>query len=766
MVAMIAPRPSPEIEMYWDVIVWRVMGVVLVASADVWLAMRWFQDKNIPHRHGGGLFRNRWRVGLGRSSEGAFSDRMLAPSRMAILGRLLWQQGRQSLSLLLAVSAVLILMASFPAGQLFVESWGLPGSYEIFGTPLLMLSLVGISLLGLCVFAADQRRRSYRFLADRGVPPGSIWLSRLLVVLIPFVLLLAVFLLSIRGVAPRRWSFESNEIIYYYSIALKFVFGAAVLGLTAGQLCSMFFRSSILAGLFGVLLNILLVGWWGLMMFWQVPWIWSALPLPLAFLLATRLRTANWLLERNTLRAWLLPALILLLPTVALVTAVPLYRIHQIPDVWPGFDFKKFEGPLTQQERATLDLYRNGILQLNFIEHPSSKTGTPEFEKAAASLRQEGVAMIVKASSQELIHPILGESPLDQAAYLLLINAKRTQEAGDLDSALKQYLAVIRICDQMRRCDIKGCYSADDYEMQTYSSLARWAARPGQTPTRILDAEHEVRRSMFQDTSRGPVELEYGIMRRILNGDLAALSATHVSEKRPLSTLTLLWMRLPWERARALRLLNFQTYCELHDPSAAMPVQSTLAPLRNAELLYTLWEQTGLPWVIRDLELWWCDWRYPSTSPDRAKALETKRRATYILLALEAWKLEHGSLPKKLDALVGPYFDRLPEDPFSGEPFRYFPDGLPVSLRWSQLSGGWTTEEYRGELPANTPFLWSIGERVSLTHSTAHSIEQQRNVLDEYQIWLPWPHQQGPHSTRFPNSESDLWSSGWPFVIP
>jgi hypothetical protein len=262
------------------------------------------------------------------------------------------------------------------------------------------------------------------------------------------------------------------------------------------------------------------------------------------------------------------------------------------------------------------------------------------------------------------------------------------------------------------------------------------------------------------------VELEYGIMRRILNGDLAALSATHVSEKRPLSTLTLLWMRLPWERARALRLLNFQTYCELHDPSAAMPVQSTLAPLRNAELLYTLWEQTGLPWVIRDLELWWCDWRYPSTSPDRAKALETKRRATYILLALEAWKLEHGSLPKKLDALVGPYFDRLPEDPFSGEPFRYFPDGLPVSLRWSQLSGGWTTEEYRGELPANTPFLWSIGERVSLTHSTAHSIEQQRNVLDEYQIWLPWPHQQGPHSTRFPNSESDLWSSGWPFVIP
>ena len=65
-------------------------------------------------------------------------------------------------------------------------------------------------------------------------------------------------------------------------------------------------------------------------------------------------------------------------------------------------------------------------------------------------------------------------------------------------------------------------------------------------------------------------------------------------------------------------------------------------------------------------------------------AIETSRRATCLLLAIEAWKLQHGSLPKTLDQLVGPCLDRLPVDPYSGVSFRYFRDGLPASFEWSQ----------------------------------------------------------------------------------
>ena len=40
-----------------------------------------------------------------------------------------------------------------------------------------------IPLLGFFAFLADQRRRSFRFLADRGVPPKYVWLSRQLTAL-------------------------------------------------------------------------------------------------------------------------------------------------------------------------------------------------------------------------------------------------------------------------------------------------------------------------------------------------------------------------------------------------------------------------------------------------------------------------------------------------------------------------------------------------------------------------------------------------------
>ena len=49
-------------------------------------------------------------------------------------------------------------------------------------------------------------------------------------------------------------------------------------------------------------------------------------------------------------------------------------------------------------------------------------------------------------------------------------------------------------------------------------------------------------------------------------------------------------------------------------------------------------------------------------------------------LALAGWKLEHGTLPEKLESLVGPFLKTMPLDPYAGEPFRYFPQGLPAPL--------------------------------------------------------------------------------------
>jgi hypothetical protein len=81
--------------------------------------------------------------------------------------------------------------------------------------------------------------------------------------------------------------------------------------------------------------------------------------------------------------------------------------------------------------------------------------------------------------------------------------------------------------------------------------------------------------------------------------------------------------------------------------------------------------------------------------------LLTIRRLTRLALAVQAWRLEHGSVPKSLDVLVGPVLGALPLDPQTGKPFLWFPEGPAV-----QLSVSW----WAGTVPAGTPLLKSASE--------------------------------------------------------
>jgi hypothetical protein len=148
--------------------------------------------------------------------------------------------------------------------------------------------------------------------------------------------------------------------------------------------------------------------------------------------------------------------------------------------------------------------------------------------------------------------------------------------------------------------------------------------------------------------------------------------------------------------------------------------------------------------------------RYFPTLAETVLAIETARNATRAILALEAWKHDHGGLPKRLEQLVGPYLDRLPLDPCSGEPFHYLPDGLsfPLHLRGSRF--GWVVWPSSGAIPAKTPLVWSIGTDVRKAIGPP-----TKDLVDQYQIE---EHQfDGWHQAM---SECDVWQSGWPFVIP
>ena len=95
---------------------------------------------------------------------------------------------------------------------------------------------------------------------------------------------------------------------------------------------------------------------------------------------------------------------------------------------------------------------------------------------------------------------------------------------------------------------------------------------------------------------------------------------------------------------------------------------------------------------------------------------ETNYRATLIVLALEAWKAEHGQLPGTLDELAGAGLEQVPLDPLYGQPFLYYPTGIPepprpvissipsADLRHdpSNLAHRWIYAEFMN----GQPFIW------------------------------------------------------------
>ncbi len=280
--------------MHGDLATLPVIAVitVLVALADLRLGARWFADRRDrrprPARPKPAAAPRVLAVGS--------QDQIGGPRRGAMVIRLVWQHWRESRALLVTLSALLIPLIVLGVLRLcgdpqfyrinyFKEDGAVLGLLA-FADPALALACA--SLVGACVFLADQRGRSRRFLAERGVPAKYVWLGRqslaaLLLATYAAIAALAVVLFS------GRVQFGSPDGGGRSAIMGQ-AFGYALLGIAVGQFGSMLFQSGIMAGLFSAVLTCVLAAWCWLMSYLQVSWWWSALPIPLALLLATRLR--------------------------------------------------------------------------------------------------------------------------------------------------------------------------------------------------------------------------------------------------------------------------------------------------------------------------------------------------------------------------------------------------------------------------------------------------------------------------------------------
>jgi hypothetical protein len=121
-----------------------------------------------------------------------------------------------------------------------------------------------LPLAGTSVFAGDQRKLRFRFLADRGISPGSVWWSRqsvwFVVIAIWFMLALAP-LLVVTFLTLSVTTFQSGSVPGWL-VTIPFWVGLyALASYSLGQLCSMLFRSGILCGTLALSGSLLLAGW-------------------------------------------------------------------------------------------------------------------------------------------------------------------------------------------------------------------------------------------------------------------------------------------------------------------------------------------------------------------------------------------------------------------------------------------------------------------------------------------------------------------------
>lgn len=732
--------------------------VALVALLDVRLGVRWFReprplDPSARWRLGAQLGRlaigpvwhflvcilripcrtvwpTVWRSGQSRPSTGG-TTRARSPlgalnelggrrarsrpeiSGWTVFGRLVWQHAGQSAPLLLTFVALATPMAllrlgsGIDPGLIDRFSWNLwPVWFGCVG-----LALAVPPLLGSWVFAADQHQKRFRFLAERGVEPNCVWLSRHVVAGVP----LAIGTLAL--LCPTD-AHDDTPVLY--------LFGYAFVGYACGQFFSMFVSSGILAALLGGGSTAAVCLWAGLMHTIELSWWWSVAPLPVALLVATWLRTGDWMAERSGPRALMRAIGPVGLTAVAVLVAVPVVRVYEVPSVDPGFSPVAYARPRNGQEEATRAVYRRAIDSVRTeptthrlaLDPPPSRRPLDDSEKAWLKANEPALALVLEAGRQsacDFFDPTWADTLPQHVVRLarwLVPSARLLEAEGQLDAALDRYLAALAVAGHLRR-RINWPLDGDDLEMEVYQNLPYWAAQPGQSSGRILSALDRLDHAIAQLPSRtDPIKSYYLAWQRCLGGDPQAL-ACFIRDERELRLMRVAMRCLFWEQARALRVLNLWS-------------ADTLQTCAQAEAAAAAGQRIDWPPSCLDPHARWHRlarttlWSPPASVAlvvqEGLTRLEMQRRATRLLLALAAWKIDHGSLPGSIEPLAGHYLGRLPVEPISGQPFDYYPRGVSCSFhdREGSLIG------------PRQPFLWTRWVPTHTNNPRDHSAWEPR----------------------------------------
>lgn len=670
----------PSSQLYEAADPFRLALLALVAVVDVWLARRWLWERGTSDPRRASRLK-RW---LSRSGAG----RRMVQSRPNVGNRqLLWQGLRQMRWYYLALPAAPILfwMTAGPSEDFF-RTGGASAGLLFFA-----------ALLGGVTFLGDQQRRSYLFFGERGISGHRVWCTRQAPPMIGLIAIYVVFTYAqfyqrvMFGVAAEYYS-ESQLLVLSHTLRQL---SSLVLVYSAGQFCSMLLRSGLLAAVSGMALALVLLCWALLMNTLGVPHWWSVWLIAIGLLAATLVRAPSWVIDRGGWHGWRTALAVLAAPLFAIALVLPAYRVYSVPNVDPGIDVQAYLRGITPEARETAAMYRRAWELCRFADRED------------AERHREGVALCIEASQRpscaffdprhdELQRYYTDLQRMVELAFDVIGAGTEQQSMVDLPG-----MVLVRMSNHLREYGLPMTVRpSSEIEQRGNHLLANWVHLAGQDKavvTAVLELLEQVQQQAPPDEQLVKSNYAYGM--RALGGDPRVRMA--LLESR--SVLTYWLGYLPWERARAERVLRAEASEALQALSRA---RESVAQGRGVELAHGL----NSLWWVRTTPLV----KAPEDSPlpryvavDYAMS-ETRRRAARLQLGLVWWQLDRGFEAKELKRLVPEVFEREPTDPFTGKSFEYLPGGLPVTvaMSFSAEPGFWIGSTV---IPRDTSFLWSPG---------------------------------------------------------
>ncbi|HJN10527.1 MAG TPA: hypothetical protein QF564_17705 [Pirellulaceae bacterium] len=719
-----------QLDEYFSTLPLRSLTALMALAVAIKLGKRWFNE----HPPLSQMRRERTGVSV------AGSTRAATATHVMVMRRLVWHEWRQSrLTIFWLTAGYIALFIWFGCILSTLQSPRFHPQWEV----MLVLLPVLATALGASTFWSDQQGQRYHFFAEHGVRPRLVWFSRQLTwgTVLAIVALIACI--------PLLFGWPEDEEIPAAAL------GLTVLLFAAGQTCSMFIRSGIVAVFSAILCSLVLCGWSALLVSMRVWWVVSLLPLPLIFLWATWLYAPKWIQQRTSWRVRIATAASIMVPILIVLAATAAYRVYEIPAIKMSFTptIAETRAPIPPEASETAGMYFEAISLLQ------SRVEVDEVGEVTITERDEewrrGIELFVAASERPDCH-FSNWSDLSNVAFFVdgrtlanaaIAEARQLTADGDLSGAAKLYDAIMRFAAHHYQQPSSHLYItyAQRIEDAVWPELPKWAAHPEQTHKAVLEMLIRVRDFSAKnelDWEQGTRE-RYALVRRFIELDDKLISGYYgIDTVQGRLIATLYWL-MPWERARTSRLLELYTESELQ----RLANQATLPPSRlwpwpvESTEEVTLTRRDGRRIVVteKDLAPWvrTTPWFQLTTAfgfsyQRTTDAAEMHRRAVQVQLALVAWSMEHEELPLILEELVGHGLEQRPVDPYTGQLFVYVREGVEQEV-WDDATSGMMgaggmggmmmgmgsegtapmgMEPVQPKLVRTEPFIWSPAEQL------------------------------------------------------